>query len=64
MTSGVVWVAVGVAVAVSLSFFGVITLSDTIFTVAFTVTFPRFFSGRVLYSICGSLFLSHTNNLK
>ena len=44
MTSGVVWVAVGVAVAVSLSFFGVVTLSDTIFTVAFTVTFPRFFS--------------------
>ena len=56
MTSGVVWVAVGVAVAVTLSFFGVVTLSVTIFTVTFTVTFPRFFSG--------SLFLSHTNNLK
>ena len=44
MTSAVVWVAVGVAVAVSLTFFGVVTLSDTIFTVAFTVTFHRFFS--------------------
>ena len=64
MTSGVVWVAVGVAIAVTLSFFGVLTFSETIFTVTFTVTFPRFFSGRVLYGICGSLFISHTNNLK
>ena len=40
MTVRVVWVAV----AVTLSFFRVVTLSDTIFPVGFTVAFLRFFS--------------------
>ena len=44
MTFGLVGVAVAVAVTVTLSFFRVVTLSDTIFTVGFTVAFLRFFS--------------------
>ena len=44
MTVRVVWVAVAVAVAVTLSFFWVVTFSDTIFPVGFTVAFLRFFS--------------------
>ena len=57
MTSGVVWVAVGVAVAVTLSFFGVVTLSETI-------TFARFFpvESSTVFAVAFSFPIQITKN--